>query len=75
MFTQSGINARQERWMAFLSEFIFEVRHIRVKENRVADVIRPISHEVYEATMSQPESDLLRRIKNPAYMMLSMEIY
>ena len=32
MFTQLGLNARQERWMAFLSEFNFEVKHIKGKE-------------------------------------------
>ena len=49
--------------MAFLSEFDFNVNHIKGKENRVADVLNRWTHEVYEITMSQPESDLLRRIK------------
>ena len=39
MFTQSGLNARQARWMAFLSEFDFEVKHIKGKENRVVDTL------------------------------------
>ena len=39
MFTQSGLNARKERWTAFLNEFDFDVRHIKGKENKVADAL------------------------------------
>ena len=35
LFTHLGLNSRQARWMAFLSEFDFEVKHIKGKENRV----------------------------------------
>ena len=31
LFSQLGINARKSRWMDFLSEFDFEVRHIKGK--------------------------------------------
>ena len=34
--------------MAFLSEFDFEVKHIKGKENRVEDALSQRSHEVYE---------------------------
>ena len=37
MFNQPDLNARQEKWPAFLNEFDFEVRHIKGKENKVAD--------------------------------------
>ena len=49
--------------MAFLSEFYFEVKHIKGKENSVADALSQQSHEVYEIAMRQPESDMLRKIK------------
>ena len=39
MFTDMGINSRQARWMALLSEFYFEVKHIKGKENRVVDAL------------------------------------
>ena len=59
MFTQLGLNTRQARWMAFLSEFDFEVKHIKGKENRVVDALSRRTREVYEITMRQPESDPL----------------
>ena len=49
--------------MAFLSEFDIEVNHIKGKENKVVDALSRRTHEVYEITMRQPESDLLSRIK------------
>jgi hypothetical protein len=36
LFSQPDLNARQARWLAFLSEFDFEVRHIKGKENKVS---------------------------------------
>jgi hypothetical protein len=35
MFDQPKLNARQARWMDLLSEFDFEIKHIKGKENRV----------------------------------------
>ena len=49
--------------MAFLSEFDFEVKHIKGKENRVADALSRRTHKVYEITMSQLESNLGSKIK------------
>ena len=61
--------------MAFLSEFDFEVKHIKGKENRVVDALSRKNHEVYDITMSQPKSDLVNKKKNPASMMMNMKIY
>ena len=49
--------------MSFLSEYDFEVNHIKGKENKVAHALSQRTHEVYEITVSQPEGDLLSRIK------------
>jgi hypothetical protein len=40
LFDQPKLNARQSRWMALLSEFDFEIKHIKEKENRVVDSLR-----------------------------------
>ena len=63
LFTHLGLNSWQAWWMAFLSEFDFEVKHIKGKENKVADALNRRTHEVYEVTVSQPEGDLFSRIK------------
>ena len=63
LFTPPRLNHRKVGWMAFSSEFYFEVKCIKGKENRVVDALRKITHEVYEITMSKPKGDLLSRIK------------
>ena len=51
------------RWLAFLSEFDFEVRHIKGKENKVVDALSRRTHGISEITSSHPKSDLLDRVK------------
>ena len=34
-----NLNARQARWLAFLSEYDFEIQHIKGKENKFADAL------------------------------------
>ena len=36
-FDQPTLNARKARWLEFLCEFDFEIKHIKGKENNVAD--------------------------------------
>ena len=36
---QPNLNARQARWLAFLSEYDFEIQHIKGKENKVVDAL------------------------------------
>ena len=36
LFDQPDLNARQSIWLAFLSEYHFELKHIKGKENKVA---------------------------------------
>ena len=36
---QPNLNARQARWLAFLSEYDFEIQHIKGKENKVANTL------------------------------------
>ena len=63
MFNQPDLNARQERWLAFLSEFDFEVRHIKGKENKVADALSRRVHGLFEINISKARSDLEQRIR------------
>jgi hypothetical protein len=46
-----------------LSEFNFEVRHFKGKENKVADDLSRRVHELFEINVSREESDLEHRIR------------
>jgi len=37
LFDQQNMNARQDRWLYFLSEYDFEINHIQGKENKNVD--------------------------------------
>jgi hypothetical protein len=63
LFNQPDLNARQARWLAFLSEFDFKVRHIKGKENKVVDALSRIIHGLFEMNVSRAESDLEGRIR------------
>jgi len=39
LFDQPNLNTRQARWLATLSEFDFEIKYIKGKENRVVDAL------------------------------------
>ena len=39
LLDQPNLNARQARWLAFLSEYDFKIQHIKGKENKVADAL------------------------------------
>jgi hypothetical protein len=58
LFNQQDLKSRQARWLAFLREFDFEVRHIKGKENNVADTLRRRFHGLFEINISRAESDL-----------------
>jgi hypothetical protein len=64
LFNQSpNLNARQVRWQAFLSEFDFEVKHIKGKENKVADALSRRVHGLFEISIRREESDMEQRIR------------
>ena len=39
LLNKPNLNARQARWLAFLSEYDFEIQHIKEKENKVVDAL------------------------------------
>ena len=41
LFNQPDLNSRQARWLDFLSEYHFELKHIKGKENKVVDALIP----------------------------------
>ena len=63
LFDQPDLNVRQARWLAFLSEYHFELKHIKGKENKVTDALSQQIHMIYEVTLSQTNADLHERIR------------
>ena len=39
LFDQQNLNARQVKWLDFLSEYDFEIKHIKGKKNKVVDAL------------------------------------
>jgi hypothetical protein len=50
--------------MALLSEFDFEIKHIKGKENRVPDALSRSMKTIHLAAVSTYEIDVKERIKN-----------
>ena len=56
LFDQQNLNARHARWLSFLSEYDFEIKHIKGKENKVANFISHHANLLFE--ISSYESNL-----------------
>jgi hypothetical protein len=52
LFDQPTLNARQVRWMEFLCEYDFDIRHIKGKDNKVADALSRKVHELHATAIS-----------------------
>jgi hypothetical protein len=62
IFEKPTLNSRQTRWLEFLSEFDFYVKHIKRKENKVFDALSRRVHLMHVTVVSMHQSDLKRRI-------------
>jgi hypothetical protein len=71
MFDQPKLNVRQARWMALLSEFNFEIKHIKGKENRVVDALRISMKVLHLEIVSTYEMDVKERFKSAQHMHFS----
>ena len=52
------------RWLEFLCEFDFEIKHIKGKENKVVDELNMKVQEMHAASLSIFQSDLRQHIVN-----------
>ena len=64
LFDQPTLNARQAIWMEFVCEFDFEIKHIKGKENKVADALSRKVQEMHVASLSVCRYDLRQLIMN-----------
>ena len=63
LFDLRDLNSRQARWLDFLSEYHFELKHIKGKENKIVDALSRQDHMLYEVTLIQTDLDFHDRIR------------
>ena len=66
LFDQPTLNARQVRWLEFLCEFDFEIKHIKGKEKKVVDALNRKMQEMHVASLIFCQSDLRQQIVSHA---------
>jgi hypothetical protein len=66
LFYQPNLNARQSRWLEFLSKYNFDIKHIKGKENKVADALSRRVHELRATAISMYQTDVKRKIMEAA---------
>ena len=64
LFDQPNLNSRQAKWMALVSKFDFEIKHIKGKENRVVDALSRSMKTIHLAAVSTCETGVKERIRN-----------
>ena len=63
LLDQPNLNARQARWLAFLSEYDFEIQHIKGKENKAIDVLIRNARLNFVAAISSYKIDLEEQLE------------
>jgi hypothetical protein len=58
LFDQPTLNARKSRWLEFLCEYDFDIKHIKGKENKVVNEISRRLHELHATTIGMYQTDL-----------------
>jgi hypothetical protein len=66
LFDQPNLNARQNKWLEFLSEYNFDIKHIKGKENKVADALSRRVHELRDTTINMYPTDVKSKIMEAA---------
>jgi hypothetical protein len=58
LFDQPTLNARHSRWVEFLCEYDFDIKHIKGKENKVVDSLNRRVHKLHATTVSMYRTDI-----------------
>jgi hypothetical protein len=62
LFDQSTLNARQIKWLEFLWEYDFDIKHIKGKENKVVDALIRKAHKLHATAISMYKTEIKDRI-------------
>jgi len=60
---QPHLNGRHDRWLSFISENYFEVKHIKGKDKKVVDALSMSMQFIHLEAINIYESDMNSRIK------------
>jgi hypothetical protein len=66
LFDQPTLNARQSRWLDFLCEYDFDIKHIKGKDNKVVDALNKRVHELHAMTIIMYQTDIKGRLLEDA---------
>jgi hypothetical protein len=66
LFEKPTLNTRQSRWLEFLCEYDFDIKHIKGKENKVVDALSRKVHELHATAISMYMTDIKDRILEAA---------
>jgi hypothetical protein len=66
LFDQPTLNARQIRWLEFLCEYDFDIKHIKGKENKVVDAVSRKVHDLHATAISMYQTEMKDRISEDA---------
>jgi hypothetical protein len=64
LFDQPKLNSRKAIWMALLSEFDLEIKHIKGKKNRVVDALRRSMKVIHSTDVKTYETNIKERVKS-----------
>ena len=73
-FKQPTMNARQARWIDFLSEFDFDIKHLKGKEKQVVDALSRKINCIYEVSFSEAHTTFKEHIKEK-HKIMSIRCY
>ena len=64
LFDHPTLNDRKARWLEFLCQFDFEIKHTKGKENKVVDALKKKVHEMHVESISIFQPYLRQQIIN-----------
>jgi hypothetical protein len=58
LFDQPTLNDKKSRWLEFLCDYDFDIKHIKGKENKVVDALNKRVHALHATTISMYRTDI-----------------